>query len=410
MNVLFMGFLYDESIENELIVNSKHGLQGAANSFQWGLVEGLEQCLHKAVDLCTTLPVGTYPRHYKKLLIQGGKWNHRGGASDLEIGYVNLPLLKQYLRFNESINYIEKWLANHQCDNNVVILYSLYSPFLKAIEVIKKKYKESIYICLVVPDLPLHYGIQSSLISVRGIIERFDGYKKLNMLNCVDSFVLLTEQMKEPLKIGSKPYVVIEGIARSEVRCLRDNHEDLKKSVLYTGTLNYEFGIANLLKAFEQIEGNYYELWICGSGEAEKEIIAMSKVDQRIKYFGYVSKKEIYELQQQATLLINPRTNEGEYTKYSFPSKTMEYMLSGKPVLMYKLDGIPDEYDQYLYYINGSEPKDIADRIMEICKQPQSELDDFGQKARKFVLENKNSEVQAKKIIDMLNEDINIGK
>ena len=29
---------------------------------------------------------------------------------------------------------------------------------------------------------------------------------------------------------------------------------------------------------------------------------------------------------------------------------------------------------------------------MEICEQPQSELDDFGQKARKFVLENKNSE------------------
>jgi hypothetical protein len=39
---------------------------------------------------------------------------------------------------------------------------------------------------------------------------------------------------------------------------------------------------------------------------------------------------------------------------------------------------------------------------MEICEQPQSELDDFGQKARKFVLENKNSEVQAKKIIDMI--------
>jgi len=80
----------------------------------------------------------------------------------------------------------------------------------------------------------------------------------------------------------------------------------------------------------------------------------------------------------------------------------MEYILSGKPVLMYKLDGVPDEYDQYLYYINGSEPKDIADRIMEVCEKPQSELDDFGQKARQFVLENKSSEIQAKKIIDMI--------
>ena len=82
----------------------------------------------------------------------------------------------------------------------------------------------------------------------------------------------------------------------------------------------------------------------------------------------------------------------------------MEYMLSGTPVLMYKLDGIPDEYDPYLYYINGNQPKNSANRIMEICEKPQSELDDFGKKARQFVLENKNCMVQAKKIIDMINE------
>lgn len=99
---------------------------------------------------------------------------------------------------------------------------------------------------------------------------------------------------------------------------------------------------------------------------------------------------------------MNPRTNDGEYTKYSFPSKTMEYLLSGKLVLMYKLDGVQDEYDQCLYYINGNDPKDIAHRIMEVCEKSQSKLDDFGEKAKQFVLENKNSVVQAKKIIDMI--------
>lgn len=53
-------------------------------------------------------------------------------------------------------------------------------------------------------------------------------------------------------------------------------------------------------------------------------------------------------MQQQATLLVNPRKGHEEYTKYSFPSKTMEYMASGTPTIMYKLPGLPIEYEEYL--------------------------------------------------------------
>ena len=51
--------------------------------------------------------------------------------------------------------------------------------------------------------------------------------------------------------------------------------------------------------------------------------------DKRIIYWGVVEQKHVFEMQQQATLLVNPRKGHEEYTKYSFPSKTMEYMASG---------------------------------------------------------------------------------
>ena len=63
---------------------------------------------------------------------------------------------------------------------------------------------------------------------------------------------------------------------------------------------------------------------------------------------GQVSLNEARALQKTADVLVNPRLNEGEYTKYSFPSKTMEYLSTGRPVVCYKLDGIPDEYDKHL--------------------------------------------------------------
>ena len=52
-----------------------------------------------------------------------------------------------------------------------------------------------------------------------------------------------------------------------------------------------------------------------------------------------------------ATLLVNPRPTTEEFTIYSFPSKNMEYMASGTPLLTTKLPGMPEEYHQYVLAI-----------------------------------------------------------
>ena len=41
-----------------------------------------------------------------------------------------------------------------------------------------------------------------------------------------------------------------------------------------------------MIDGFRLIKKTNYELWICGSGEAEKEIINASKIDKRIKYLA----------------------------------------------------------------------------------------------------------------------------
>ena len=89
---------------------------------------------------------------------------------------------------------------------------------------------------------------------------------------------------------------------------------------------------------------NDVELWICGSGDAKDIIEDEAQKDSRIKYFGLVDSQTALKMQHQATILVNPRTSDGEYTKYSFPSKNMEYMVSGTPVLTTDLPGMPKEH------------------------------------------------------------------
>lgn len=405
MKVLFLGCLFNQKEEKYLMQKSRIGLQGATNTYQWNIIKGLDKILERPVDILNVLPVGTFPKYFNNLMLKTKKWSHLQNANDLEIGSINVVFLKQIKRTISCKMAIKKWLKDNDDNDKSIIIYSTYLPFLQAI----KKIPDDVNITLIVTDIPEYYDLAASNSWTKKILRLINNNFIYKSLKRVDNFVILTEQMKELLSIGKRPYIVIEGLVDSD-NIITGNNEGAKvnkKIILYTGTLNFKFGIMDLINGFSLIDKTQYELWICGSGEAEKEIINRVKSDSKIKYLGYVTKKEIYDLQQKATILINPRTNYGEYTKYSFPSKTMEYMLSGTPVLMYKLDGIPDEYDLYLYYINDNQPKNFANRIMEICEKPQSELDDFGEKARQFVLENKNCMVQAKKIIDMINETKN---
>lgn len=391
--MLFLGCLYEKVLEKEILENSKIGLSNATNSFQWNLINGLNKNLDKPIKILNVLPVGTWPKNYKKFIISTRYWEYEG-SNNIEIGCINIPFVKQINRYFNIKSYL-----NNINNEKEIIIYSPYLPFLKAVYDLPENYK----ITLIVPDLP-----DDDVVKRSGIIDIFRKINKhllYKYMKRIDRFVVLTEKMVEKLNIYDKPYVVIEGLVDINTvneSFLKEEYINEKKIVTYTGSLLYKYGIGNLLDAFRRIEYEDYELWISGSGEAENEIKELCELDKRIKFKGYLTHKETIEIQRKSTLLINPRMNDGEYTKYSFPSKTIEYMVSGNPVLMYKLDGIPEQYDKYLYYVEDNTIESLKNKIVELMSKDSYELKLKGNEARKFIIENKNSEFQTKKILDMI--------
>lgn len=231
-------------------------------------------------------------------------------------------------------------------------------------------------------------------------------WEKNNVFNqYIDSYVLLTEEMKEVLNVGDKPYTIVEGILNSNAisTC---THDTKKRIIFYSGTLDLEFGIDVLLEAFSQISDTNIELWICGSGNAEQLVIKAAKGDKRITFWGYCSYEKVKELREQSSVLVNPRNCKGEFTRYSFPSKTIEYLSSGIPVVMYKLEGIPKEYDEYIYYVQGNNSIALRDKLLEVLELSDDAREKIGKKAQEFILLKKNDKFQVKKILDMIRKEI----
>jgi glycosyltransferase involved in cell wall biosynthesis len=131
-------------------------------------------------------------------------------------------------------------------------------------------------------------------------------------------------------------------------------------------------------------------------------MVKYCKLDPRILYFGVVNNSTVVKRLEEALVLINPRPTTEEFTKFSFPSKNMEYMVSGTPLLTTKLPGMPVEYNEYVYLFEDESITGISKTLNFLLSKKDEELRSFGNKAKQFVLSKKSNVMQAKKIIVFL--------
>ncbi|MBQ4242436.1 MAG: glycosyltransferase [Lachnospiraceae bacterium] len=225
------------------------------------------------------------------------------------------------------------------------------------------------------------------------------------VMESASRYVFLTEQMNDRINDEGRPCAVVEGMA--DARSAqgtedRVSRETAPRILLYTGNLNRKYGVGKLVEAYIKAEIPDTQLHIAGAGDMAEDIRKLAGEHENVVYCGLVDPDEAERMQKEAYLLINPRPSEAEYTRYSFPSKTIEYMASGTPVLMTDLPGVPEEYKEYVYLIKDESTEGIAKALKDVLAGPASELEEKGEKARRFVMENKNNRLQAEKVSVML--------
>lgn len=392
--ILFLSGIYPAQLYDELTDLKMNGnVQIAADVLQKQIIQGLDNLIPTPVTLVNAPYIGVFPRGSKIVQFRRSTFSHSRGAEDINIHFWNIPLLRHFSIYHNSKREIRKWVKKHP--NGTVMAYALTLRNIYALRYAKRQNKE-IKTCMIVPDLPLYMRMSAGW--AYRTAKKFENWLIGRNLERLDFFVLLTKHMNDVIK--SRRYCVVEGIAASEETV---NAEDEQlRIVLYTGTLDKKYGIGNLLQAFHQIKGDDIRLYICGRGDSQTAVEQMELQDKRICYQGLVSREKALQLQSRATVLVNPRQNTEEFTKYSFPSKNLEYLSSGVPLVAYKLDGIPDDYDPYIHYVKDNSIRALQETIEQVLNMPAQERRIFGEKAKSFVREHKNQTVQARKILDMI--------
>lgn len=221
-----------------------------------------------------------------------------------------------------------------------------------------------------------------------------------------DGFVFLTDAVSARLNPRGRPVLVMEGMVDE---CMHARHnipaeKHAEKVVLYAGMLHAIYGVTALTDAFSRVADPEARLVLYGAGDAVDAVKAAAAADPRIGYRGVAPRETVLREEIRATLLVNPRPSDAEYTKYSFPSKNLEYMASGTPLLTTRLPGMPADYLPHVYAFSGETAPEMADTLSAVLALPRETLHEKGLAAKAFVLAHKNNRAQSLRILQFLKE------
>lgn len=341
------------------------------------------------INHMTILPVCR--ETYDKIIIKKSKEKIKN-ITYTYMNMINYPIIKQISIYYNVKKEIKKWIKKTENKERVVICDPMLIESTHAVLKLCKKKKINVFAFITdIPSLTFEKNSFKNKIALK--VSDKD-------LKLFDAYILLTEKMNDLCNNNKKkPYIILESVVDSNVD-IRTNNNKKINNILYAGKLQKSFGILNLVEAAKNFENLIFDFY--GAGELQEEIIQISKKYKNINYKGMISVEEMEKKESEYSLLINPRPITNEFVKYSFPSKTVEYMLSGTPFLTTKLPGIPEEYDKYLNYIDDNSVAGIIESIKKIKEYDYEELLLKAKNAQKFVLENKNKEIQSERIFNFV--------
>ena len=395
MDVLLLCGYFEPKYQKEISKKTKTWVENAANTFQQRLIAGLkEQDINLKV---VSAPfIGPWPTGYTDKTFKG----FEAGESAENVRYVHFNNIWGYRNISRTValkKCVKDFIRNSKSEKKAIIVYCPHTPFLEA-AVYGKGLDNSVHIHMVVPDLPQYMNLSKKAHPIYDFFKKIDIQKMEKLIAQVDSFMLLTKYMADKLHVGNRTYIVVEGI--TDVKNLPPEKKEHGKKVAYAGKLVEAFGAKRLIEAFEMIDDPEASLHICGGGELKPYVEEMCQKDSRIHYYGVVPAEKANEILQNADVLVNPRQNDDEYTKYSFPSKNIEYLMTGNAVVAYMLDGIPEIYRTFFNVPETNETVALAKAIKNAMRSDNA----YAEKALLYLAKARSSEAVVKNIIEMIIE------
>lgn len=390
-DVTLLGFTLPDG-EMKAIIDTDPGMPIQTHAFAWAIVKALQESGLR-IDLLSAESVSNFPRN-RRIWFRGHRFSSDGTAGE-SLGFLNIVGLKHLTRFGSCL--LRGTAALRRARPAVLLIHGVHSPFLWYGVLARRLLRMSTVVLVTDPPGVVLPG-DSRLVRM---LKAIDVPLVRAALSQVDGVIALTEQLATEYAPG-RPRLVMEGIYADPTDAADPVEpepvaED-RTLLLYAGGLSSDYGVDRLVRAVEALGDRPVELRTFGRGELADWIDRRAATGELIDRHRFTTRGEVCNAYLGADVLIQPRPLGHRAAGCSFPSKLLEYMASGTPVLTTRLPGIPPDYEPYVYWIENDSSEGISESLQRVLDLPTAQREETGRRAADFIRSTRGPAAQGRRM------------
>ena len=183
------------------------------------------------------------------------------------------------------------------------------------------------------------------------------------------------------------------------VDAMGGHHEGDAGQVVYAGALTVGAGVDLAVAAFRHVKTSDARLTIFGNGDADR-VRVLAAADPRIDVRGMVSRDELTVGLARARVLLNPRLPALPENARNFPSKLLDYLAHGKPIVSTWTAGLSEDY-RPLLFTAAPDAIELAATIERCLTMSPTDLQSTYRRIKEFA-DNHTWDHQARRFLSIL--------
>jgi glycosyltransferase involved in cell wall biosynthesis len=353
----------------------------AANRWQRGLLAALEG-EGMSVFVAAAVPARVFPKGPARMT--GGEISVASSVNGRAVSYWNIPGLREKSAGRQIVRAVERW-GRPGGRIDAVLSYNLAPRNVLAARELRKR--EGIPWIAVVAD---RSPGEESLLRSR---DKPDGCIFLSWWRYVSS------------DFGHKIHLD-GGVDPEELAAARDCWRARPDPiVMYSGSGSRFGGLSALLDAFQRVSLAGAKLWVTGDKPPGNG--GRSDADaERVVHLGRLPRVALLERWRQASVFVDPRPASLSESRDNFPSKILDYLMTGLPVLSTMTAGLSPEYADLLRPLEGADPDEWAKAVTKALLLDERTRRRSAERAWAFLTNGRTWPVQARRLARWLRNGV----
>jgi len=394
IQLAFVGSVFPDEERYRTLAFSRAGV-----SFQRNLLNAMKDSGIDPSRVFSILQCPSFPR-YGKIWIRGSKVMIPQEINVTLLSFINITPVKQLMIGCSIFFRLTVWgMRNWKIPHKVILTYNLSVPpglfTYWAGRLVKAKVVASLN------DI----NVPGETVPNR-LLYRMDFWLQRKLIPRLDGRIVVSDSIAEDFGGSPNDLRLEGGISDETVRLFAKAQEGGPVSgrfrMTFAGRLDETNGIPLIIEAFSMLQEQNFELCLAGSGPLQEQVEASVAKDPRIRFLGFLSLPELFALYQSSDLLLNIRVSDTLKTKYFFPSKLLEYMASGIPVVSTCVTHVEREFGELIYLLKQETAGELAEMFRRLARTPTEERLAKGEAARAYVLMEKSWTKQGERAVRYL--------